>query len=112
MKRKPRNRKTNKKIFNPQMTRQTLVAGLIMGAFKVPISRNYILIFGILAAQGIHILSMHLPFMQQILRVAPITFFEWFVVFILALPILLVMEIYKMVNNKLSGNYLLQKYDS
>ena len=29
--------------------------------------------------------------------------FEWFEVFILALPILLVMEIYKIVNNKLSG---------
>ncbi len=139
MKRKPR--KTNEKIFNPQMIRQTLISGLTMGmiafgfwyylievqrmdetharniilllmvllqnvhalncrsefvsAFKVPISRNYILIFGILIAQGIHILSMHLPFMQQILRVGPITFSEWLQVFILALPILLVMEIYK-----------------
>lgn len=66
-----------------------------VSAFKIPISRNYILIFGILIAQGIHILSMHLPFMQQILRVEPITLIEWLQVFVLALPILLVMEIFK-----------------
>jgi len=141
MERKPR--KTNEKIFNPQMISQTLISGLTMGmiafgfwyflikvqmmdesyarniilllmvllqnvhvfncrsefvsAFKVPISSNYILVLGVLVAQGIHILSMHLPFMQQIIRVEPITLFEWFEVFILALPLLLVMEIYKKV---------------
>jgi len=146
MKRKPR--KTNEKIFNPQMISQTLISGLTMGmiafgfwyylieiqmmeetyagnmilllmvllqnvhalncrsefvsVFKISLSRNYILIFGILSAQGIHILSMHLPFMQQILRIEPITIFEWTLVFVLALPILMVMEIYKKINDKRS----------
>ena len=71
-----------------------------VSAFKVPISRNYILVFGVLAAQGLHILSMHIPFMQQVLRVEPITPSEWFQVLLLALPLLLVMEIYKKINNK------------
>ncbi len=146
MKRKPR--KTNEKIFNPQMISQTLISGLTMAmiafgfwyilievrmmdetharniilllmvlmqnvhvfnsrsefvsAFRVPISRNYILVLGVLVAQGIHILSMHLPFMQNILRVEPITLFEWFEVLLLALPLLLVMEIYKLIANKFS----------
>ncbi|MDD2234675.1 MAG: cation-translocating P-type ATPase C-terminal domain-containing protein, partial [Desulfitobacteriaceae bacterium] len=69
-----------------------------VSVFKIPISRNYFLVFAILAAQGLHILCMHLPFMQQILRLTPITLIDWFEVFILALPILLVMEIYKKIN--------------
>jgi len=38
-----------------------------ISALKVPLGRNVILVFGVLAAQGIHIVSMHLPFMQTIL---------------------------------------------
>jgi len=145
MKRKPR--KTDEKIFNPQMISQTVISGITMGsiafgcwyfliivqgwdviaarnivllsmvlmenihvfncrselvsAFKVPISRNYILVLGVLAAQGIHILSMHLPFMQQILEIEPISFLEWGVVFALDLLLLLVMEIYKLIIKKI-----------
>ncbi len=69
-------------------------------AFKVPISRNYMLIFGVLAAQGIHILSMHIPFMQRILRSEPVTLFEWFEILILAIPLIAVLELYKFINNK------------
>ncbi len=70
-------------------------------AFKVPISRNIVLVFGVLIAQGIHILSMHLPFMQNVLRVEPITFFEWAEVLILAIPLLIVMEIFKKTREKI-----------
>lgn len=66
-----------------------------ISAFKVPISRNKVLIFGVILAQGIHILSMQLPFMQNVLRVEPISFFEWAEVLILAIPLLLVMELFK-----------------
>ena len=70
----------------------------LSSAFRVPLSRNYLLIFGVLSAQGLHVLSMHLPFMQQVLRIEPITPFEWLNVFVLALPLLVVMEIYKIIN--------------
>lgn len=67
-------------------------------AFMVPLRRNYLLVLGVLLAQGIHILSMNLPFMQNILKVEPITPFEWLQVLALALPLLIVMELYKIIN--------------
>jgi calcium-translocating P-type ATPase len=69
-----------------------------VSAFKVPLKRNIVLVFGVLAAQGIHILSMQIPFMQNILRVEPVTFNEWLYILVLAVPILLVMELFKLLN--------------
>jgi magnesium-transporting ATPase (P-type) len=71
-----------------------------ISAFKIPIKNNIVLVFGVLVAQGIHILSMHLPFMQNVLRVEPITFIEWAEVLVLAIPLLLVMEIFKIIRWK------------
>jgi magnesium-transporting ATPase (P-type) len=68
-----------------------------VSAFKVPLKRNIVLVLGVLAAQGIHILSMHIPFMQNILRVEPIAFNEWLYILVLAVPILLVMEVFKLI---------------
>lgn len=69
-------------------------------AFRVPIKRNIILVFGVILAQGIHILSMQLPFMQNILRTEPVTLNEYLYILILAIPMILVMEVFKLVNNK------------
>lgn len=63
--------------------------------FKIPLSRNYVLIAGIILAQGLHILSMHIPFMQKLLGVEPVSFGEWFVTLLMALSILGVMEVFK-----------------
>lgn len=63
--------------------------------FKIPIRRNIILVFGVMAAQGIHILSMQIPFMQNMLRIEPITFNEWLYILALAVPMIFVMEIFK-----------------
>jgi magnesium-transporting ATPase (P-type) len=67
----------------------------LVSVFRVPVSRNYILVFGVLAAQGIHVLSMHIPFMQQILRIEPVSWMEWLTILTLAIPMILVMEIFK-----------------
>jgi len=75
-----------------------------VSAFKIPLSRNYFLIVAVLAAQGIHILSMHIPFMQDLLRIQPITFREWLLVLILAIPIFLVMELFKVALRKFWPN--------
>ncbi|MDX9787666.1 MAG: HAD-IC family P-type ATPase [Desulfobacterales bacterium] len=69
-------------------------------ALKVPLRRNVILIFGVLAAQGIHILSMYLPFMQRILETKPVAFTQWLLMLALAMGVLLVMEIFKRVSQK------------
>ena len=66
-------------------------------AFRVPLRRNIILIFGVAAAQGIHILSMHVPFMQTILGTESIVFTQWLMALSLALSVLAVMEAFKWV---------------
>ncbi|MFQ3575799.1 MAG: HAD-IC family P-type ATPase, partial [Cytophagales bacterium] len=66
--------------------------------FRIPLSRNWLLFFGVLAAQGIHVLSMHIPLMQNVLQIEPITFNEWISVMVLAVPIVFAMEIFKFFN--------------
>lgn len=71
-----------------------------VSAFRVPLKRNIILVFGVLAAQGLHILSMQIPFMQNILRIEPVTFNEWLYLIALAVPMIIVMELFKLIRRK------------
>jgi len=64
-------------------------------AFRVPISKNYFLLFAVLGAQGIHILAMHVPVMQEVLTIEPVSIEEWLMLLMLATVLLLVMEIFK-----------------
>jgi magnesium-transporting ATPase (P-type) len=66
-----------------------------LSAFKVPLTNNFFLIFGVIIAQGIHILAMHIPFMQKVLRIAPVSKREWGYLFTLASIVLIVMEFFK-----------------
>ncbi|MBM3324255.1 MAG: HAD-IC family P-type ATPase [Calditrichaeota bacterium] len=66
-----------------------------ISAFKIPIRRNIILIFGVLVAQTVHILSMQLPFMQAVLSTQPIKLAQWVAILGMAMIILVVMEIFK-----------------
>ncbi|MDR9457306.1 MAG: HAD-IC family P-type ATPase [Salegentibacter sp.] len=73
-------------------------------AFRIPLSNNYILIIGILAAQGIHILALHIPFMQELLSLDPVTGGEWIKLFFTATIILVAMEIFKLFHRKRGDN--------
>lgn len=73
-------------------------------AFQVPLGRNRLLILGVLAANGIHIISTHIPFMQQLLRVQPVTLSEWLSVMMIALIIIVVMELFKLAGKKSLAN--------
>ena len=68
-----------------------------ISAFRIPLSRNYFVIVAVIAAQGIHILSMYIPFMQDVLGVSPVTFEEWLFFLGIALVLIAVMEMYKFV---------------
>jgi len=68
-----------------------------LSAFKVPIRRNRILMIGVVLAQGIHILAMHIPFTQKLLRVSSVSFKEWLILILLATTVVIVMEIFKAV---------------
>lgn len=66
----------------------------------IPVKRNLILVCGVLAAQGIHILSMNAPFMQGILGTEPVRFNQWLIALALALTVLAVMEMFKWVTGR------------
>ncbi|WP_081703086.1 HAD-IC family P-type ATPase [Desulfuromonas sp. TF] len=68
----------------------------LVSAFKVPIRRNRILVFGVLAAQTVHILTLYTPLMQRVLQVAPVSLTSWAILILVALVLLLVMELFKM----------------
>jgi len=67
-----------------------------VSAFRMPLRRNLLLAGGVVAAQGLHILAMQLPFMQDLLQVEPISLAHWGVLLLLALPVLAVMEVFKL----------------
>ncbi len=69
-------------------------------AFKVPLKRNYILLFGVLTAQLVHIFATYNPFMQSVLRIKPLTFVDWLTLLALASSILWGLELFKYVKNK------------
>jgi magnesium-transporting ATPase (P-type) len=71
-----------------------------VSAFRVPIRRNIPLVFGVLIAASIHIASMNIPFMQTVLRAEPMAFQDILTVFALAAPVILMMEIFKLIRRK------------
>lgn len=71
--------------------------------FKISITKNYWLIGLVLAAQAVYIASMYIPFMQNVLKIGPITLSEWIVVLSLAVPIVFAMEIFKSIYNSINS---------
>jgi calcium-translocating P-type ATPase len=70
-----------------------------VSAFRVPLHRNWMLIWGVLGAQGIHILAMFFPPAQKVLQVAPVSLHEWLVPFTMASFVLIAIEIFKRVKH-------------
>ena len=71
-----------------------------LSAFRVPIRRNYFLIFGVSGALGVHFLSMHLPLMQRVLSLSPVERSEWLIPVAMASLLLVVMEIFKRIEHR------------
>ncbi len=71
--------------------------------FRVPISSNYLLIAGVAAAQGVHILALYTPVLRDVLGFGPVSLEEWFVLLLLASIVVVVMEIYKFVRRHLGA---------
>ncbi|RXA18999.1 HAD family hydrolase [Methanosarcina sp. MSH10X1] len=65
--------------------------------FRIPLRNNYLLVTGVVLMQGLHILSMHVPLMQDLLGISPVSVERWFSFFIIAGVIIVVMEIFKRV---------------
>jgi magnesium-transporting ATPase (P-type) len=70
-----------------------------VSAFRIPLNRNWLLVGGVLSAQGIHILAMHVPFTQSLLQLAPLSLTKYTILFGVASSILAIMEIFKVVKS-------------
>lgn len=57
---------------------------------------NPLLLFGTLAAQLIHVFAAYVPGLNTILQVQPITLKEWFILFTIAVSLLVIMELHKL----------------
>lgn len=69
-------------------------------AFKIPIKNNMILIIGVAIAQLLHLASLHIPLMQKVLGVQPISLAQFAMMLLFALTLLGVMELFKKINKK------------
>ena len=68
-------------------------------AFNVPLKNNYLIVGGVFVSILLQIIVMEVPFMSKFLKTVSIPFMDMLFLFLIALIVLLVMEIYKMVNN-------------
>ena len=66
-----------------------------VSVFRLPPGRNPLLAIGVVAALGIHLSAMYLPWLQSVLSLQPPTAREWVALPLIALSLLLVMEAQK-----------------
>ena len=64
-------------------------------AFAVPFGANPFLILAIVGAQGVHVASLYLPGLSDVLAVQPVVAVDWLLVAAVAVSLLAVMELYK-----------------
>lgn len=68
-----------------------------ISGFKINPFSNPLLLFGTIAAQGVHILSMYIPATQRLLGTSPISFKDWFFYLLLASTMFIVIELHKLI---------------
>ncbi|HBT40535.1 MAG TPA: ATPase [Rhodospirillaceae bacterium] len=65
--------------------------------FRVPLSANWLLVGAVVISQGAHILAMHLPGFNSVLRVEAVDLETWLLVAVIAASVTLMMELFKVV---------------
>lgn len=71
--------------------------------FKINHSRNILLWASVIIAHGVHIISMHNPFMQSVLSIEPVSLEMWTTLLLIALVLSVVMEAEKFFRKKFSS---------
>lgn len=64
-------------------------------AFRIPLSHNPLLVFGVAGALLSHVAVMHIPLMQRVLSIGPVSGSTWLMLGAAALSLLAVMELQK-----------------
>jgi len=88
----------NVHVFNSRTERYSI--------FKIEHSKNRFLWMSVFVAQGVHVFSMHNPFMQSVLNVQPVSAEMWAILLVIAIMLMGVMEIEKLIRKKLANNLL------
>jgi len=73
-----------------------------LSAFRHNPLRNPILLFGTAAAQLVHIGAMYTPWLNQVLRVEPVSLANWSELLVLAMTVLVCMELHKWLRRRLT----------
>jgi len=68
--------------------------------FRISLLSNPFLIFGMLAAQAIHIIAMHTPGLSDLLDVEPVSLQVWASLLAVALILILVDELHKLISHR------------
>ena len=68
-----------------------------VSAFQMPLSRNLFLVGSVIAAQVIHQVAMHIPILQDVLGLQPVSLSQWGVLFAAACLIIVIMELFKVI---------------
>ncbi len=71
-----------------------------ISAFKMPISRNWLILFSVASSVLLQIFVMENSFLSSVLGTQSMPFVDIFIMFLCSLPILIVMEIFKFIKNK------------
>ena len=66
-----------------------------LSAFRHNPMRNPLLLFGTLAAQGVHIAAMYTPWISDVLQIQPVSLEHWAELLLIALSLLVIMELQK-----------------
>ena len=66
-----------------------------LSIFEINHRRNLLLLLSVVVTQGIHIASLYIPFMQDLLHLEPVSLKEWSILLLIALGLVVVMEIEK-----------------
>ncbi|RFF26857.1 MULTISPECIES: HAD-IC family P-type ATPase [unclassified Wenzhouxiangella] len=69
-------------------------------AFKVPLSGNWLLIITVVLAQGVHIASMYIPGLSDVLGTQPVSLETWSVLLLITLSVIVVVEAYKAIRKR------------
>ncbi len=77
----------NVHVFNSRSEKHSI--------FVIEHRRNLLLLLSVLFTQIIHMASLYIPFMQEILQLQPVSFKEWSVLLLIALGLVVVMEVEK-----------------
>jgi len=70
-----------------------------LSIFKQYFFGNKFLLFGMLAAQGIHIAAMYTPGIRELLQLSPVTLEQWSTLLVIALILIVVDESHKYLSN-------------